>query len=158
MVANGGSDLKGAHVNSTRSYTQRYPKRKRSARRSNELWLREPSRGDAALLQARGRSLVGFRRMTRRDVGGPRAVTYISELPFSLCFIYRILRLPSRSSGSEIRASAWYTAPVNTSTCWFTYPVLPASGREKRARGIRQESTKKESSLAPDTRPESGPT
>lgn len=48
-----------------------YPaKRKRTVRRSNELWLRELSWGDAALPQTRGRLLVGFRRMSKRDAGG----------------------------------------------------------------------------------------
>ena len=45
------------------------------------------------------------------------------------------LRLPQRVSGSKIRASAWYTAPVNTSTCSLGSPSRYRQWVDKRKKG-----------------------
>lgn len=72
---------KGAHVNFDTFVFPFSTKRKRSVRRSNELWLREPSRGDAALPQTRSRLLVGFRRMKGRDGGDAGGYLYKPDYP-----------------------------------------------------------------------------
>lgn len=66
---------------------------------------------------------------------GLREVAYIDRTtPLSL-FLSHQLRLPRRVSGSKIRASAWYTAPVNTSTCSLGSPSRYCQRVDERKKG-----------------------